>query len=169
MATRMTGEKLETGATDGERVVEALKRCKLFQDLEEEQIRMLATAFHEESHDQGEAIFRQGDLGRKLYVIEQGQVLLERTLDMQPRVANVALSLLGKHRVMCCWACLVGELRDLHESAICQKPTRVLAAEGSELVNVMAGNPQIALVLLKRLCFMLDERLHDCYCAIGSL
>jgi CRP/FNR family cyclic AMP-dependent transcriptional regulator len=168
MATRTSREKLES-STDGAKMAEALRRCKLFHDLEDEQIRMLATAFHEESHKQGEAIFRQGDLGRKLYVIAQGQVLLERTLDMKPRVANVALSLLGKDRVMGCWACLVGELRDLRESAICQKPTKVLAAEGSELANIMEENPQIALVLLKRLCFMLDERLHDCYCTIGSL
>ena len=168
MTAGTSREKLETGA-DGAKIAEALRRCKLFHDLEDEHIRMLATAFHEESHKQGEAVFRQGDLGRKLYVVAQGQVLLERTLDMKPRVANVALSLLGQHRVMGCWACLVGELRDLRESAICQKPTKVLAAEGSELVNVMEGDPQIALVLLKRLCFMLDERLHDCYCAIGSL
>lgn len=161
-------DRLENG-TDGAEVIAVLKECKLFHDLEDEQIRMLATAFHEESHKQGEAIFRQGDLGRKLYVIAQGQVQLERTLDMKPRVANVALSLLGKDRVMGCWACLVGELRDLRESAICQKPTKVVAAEGSELANIMEENPQIALVLLKRLCFMLDERLHDCYCAIGSL
>lgn len=168
MATRARWDKPETG-TNGLDVAEALRKCKLFHDLEDEHIQLLAKAFHEETHGQGEPVFRQGDPGRKLYVVVQGQVLLERSIDMKPRVANVSLSLLGKYRVMGCWACLVGELRELRESAICQKPTKVLAAEGSELARVMEKDPQIARVLLKQLCFMLDERLHDCYCAIGSL
>jgi hypothetical protein len=36
------------------------------------------------------------------------------------------------------------------------------------LEAIMVSNPRIAFILLKRLCFMLDERLHDCYCAMGA-
>jgi hypothetical protein len=59
--------------------------------------------------------------------------------------------------------------RHVPELAICQKPTQVLAAEGAKLRGILDANPDIALHLMKRLCFMVDGRLHDCHCAMGTL
>ena len=129
----------------------------------------MATAFRIEEHGEGEPIFRQGDLGSQLYLIKEGQVSLERSVNLGGREARATLSLLGKCRILGCWACLLGDCRHLAESAICQKPTQVVSAHGHDLELIMKANPEIAIALLKRLCFMLDEKLHDCYCAMGTL
>jgi CRP-like cAMP-binding protein len=150
-------------------IVVALRECKLFRDLDDGQLRTLASVFRMEDFEAGECIIKQGDLGSRIYLIEEGQVSLERTVNVGSSEARVALSLLGKHRLLGCWACILGEERHLGESAVCQKPTRVVSAAGSDLEAIMESNPRIAFVLLKRLCFMLDERLHDCYCAMGAM
>ena len=53
---------------------QSLRDCRLFTDLSDEQIDIIAQAFHLEEYGEGEAIFRQGDLGSRIYVIIQGQV-----------------------------------------------------------------------------------------------
>jgi CRP/FNR family cyclic AMP-dependent transcriptional regulator len=150
-------------------IVVALRECKLFRDLDDAQLRTLASVFRMEEFEAGACIFRQGDLGSRVYLIAEGQVGLERSVNVGSSEAKVAISLLGKHRLLGCWACLLGEERNLGESAVCQKPTRVVSAAGADLEAIMESNPRIAFVLLKRLCFMLDERLHDCYCAMGAM
>ena len=148
---------------------QALRGCKLFRDLNDEQIRAMAGAFRIERYAVGEAIFKQGDLGEKIFLIEEGQVTLERNVNLGGREGRTSLSLLGKCRILGCWACLLGERRHYTESAVCQKPTQVLSAEGRDLEAIMKENQQIAVVLLKRLSFMLGDKLHDCYCAMGTL
>ena len=163
-----TGDKPDGRKPDPGTVI-TLRECKLFKDLSDEHLRTLAKVFQVEEYNAGEYIFRQGELGLRIYLIDQGQVSLERTINLGDRAAKATLSLLGKHRLLGCWACILGEERYLGESALCQKRTRVVSAKGIDLEAIIKGNPQIAYVFLKRLCFMLDEKLHDCYCAMGAL
>lgn len=145
--------------------VECLRGCALFVDLNDEQIRRMATQFHAETYEAGETIFRQGDLGDRISVVDEGQVSLERTVNLGGRQANVTVSLLGRGRLVGCWACVLGEHRQLTESAVCQKKTQVISAEGTGLRDFLDGDPQLETVLLHRLCIMLGDKIQDAYSA----
>ena len=149
--------------------VKSLKACELFKDLSDEQVRRMATVFHMETYEAGETIFRQGDLGHKIYVINKGQVSLGRTINLGVGEASVTVSLLGRCRLLGCWACLLGESRHLTESAVCQKKAQVISAEGTELRAFLDGDPQLETVLLMRLCFMLGDKIQDAYGAMDFL
>jgi len=159
-----TGAKAKREAPLAERV-KCLRGCALFMDLSDEQIRKMATQFHAETYEAGEAVFRQGEVGHKIYVVSKGQVSLERTVNLGGRQANVTVSLLGRGRLVGCWACLLGEYRHLTESAVCRKKTQVISAEGVELRDFLDGDPQLETVLLHRLCIMLGDKIQDAYSA----
>ena len=150
-------------------VVESLKACTLFRDLSDMQIHTIATVFHVESYQPGEYIFKQGDIGDRVYVIEQGQVNLVRTVDLWKHEASVTVSLLKRCRLLGCWACLLDEYRHLTESAVCQKPTRVIMARGVDLTAILGKDLQLNAVMLKRLCLMLGDRIQDIYHVTASL
>ncbi|MBE9483169.1 MAG: cyclic nucleotide-binding domain-containing protein [Chloroflexi bacterium] len=143
----------------------SLRSCALFQDLDDEQIRRMATQFHRNTYEAGETIFKQGDLGHKIYIVSKGQVSLERLVNLGGGEANVMVSLLGRYRLLGCWACILGESRNLTESAVCKRQTLVISAEGAELRDFLEGDPQLETVLLHRLCIMLGDKIQEAYSA----
>jgi len=157
------------GKTSQSEIIESLRECPLFRDLSEQQIQVMATAFHIERYEAGERIFRQGDLGSRIYLIREGEVRLERTVNLGTRKANMTISVLRRHRLVGCWACLFDEYRHLTESAVCQKQTQVITAKGADLKTVMENDSRLTVVMLRRLCSMLGDKVHDAYCAMDVL
>ena len=168
-STTITTEAETKGEAPLNEKVESLRACALFRDLSDEQIKKTATVFQMETYKAGDTIFKQGNMGNKIYVINKGRVSLERTVNLGDRKANVTISLLGQCRLLGCWACLLGEYRHLTESAVCQKKTRVISAEGDKIRTLLESDPQIATVLLNRLCFMLGDKIQDTYSAMDAL
>lgn len=147
----------------------SLRECPLFADLGESQIQAMAAVFRLKRYQAGDNIFKQGDLGDKIHLIREGEVHLERMVDLGTRKAGVTISVLRGHRLVGCWACLLGEYRRLHESAVCHKETQVITAKGSDLKAILDGDPKLNVVMLKRLCQMLGDKIHDAYCAMDAL
>jgi len=112
-------------------IIEGLKTCELFALLNEEEIQMLttslATACEVKAYEAGDHIFEQGEHSAKLYVITDGQVLLQRSRNIGERTAMWPLGLLGKGRAMG-WSALLYGPRYVTASAVCQKPTRVISS-----------------------------------------
>ncbi|MCB0196250.1 MAG: patatin-like phospholipase family protein [Anaerolineae bacterium] len=53
---------------------EMLKNIPLFRNLSDDDLELIATQLYHESHRKGSIIFKKGDVGDKLYLIESGQV-----------------------------------------------------------------------------------------------
>ncbi len=147
-------------------MIEGLKNCELFTLLSEEEIKMLttslATACKIEAYEAGDSIFEQGEHSARLYIIIDGHVLLQRSLNIGDRTAMWPLGLLGKGRAMG-WSALLYGSRYVTASAICQKPTRVISIEGTSLRTVLEKQPGIGFRVMDRLACMLGERLRAAY------
>jgi CRP/FNR family cyclic AMP-dependent transcriptional regulator len=150
-------------------VVKHLRDCRLFSELTEEQIRKLATVFEITDYKAGDVIFKQGDIGDRIYVIAHGLVNLERKVNMGDREAAVSVSFLGPCRLLGCWSCLLGEPGNHTESAVCHKPTRVITAKDSDLMDIFKTDLRITVTLLMGLCFMLGDKARSIYGALESL
>jgi len=151
------------------KVTDNLRNCRLFKELTDEHIKKIAPAFDVADYKIGDLIFRQGDPGDSVYIIERGLVNLERTVDLGSRQVNVSISFLGPHRLLGCWACLFGEIKQHTESALCQKPTRVVTAKASALKSILRGDLNITIALLIQLCYMLGDKVNGVYNAMESL
>ncbi len=164
-----TPEAERDGPKSLSEIVKVLEGCSVFSKLPEDEIQTIAALFRIESYDAGGIIFRQGDLGKRIYLIKEGQVSLEREVDLGNSTATVTVTLLGRCRLLGCHSCLLGECGRLTETAVCQKPTQLISVEARELRAVFERNPQFAINLLKKLCYVLHDRLRGAYGAMDAL
>ncbi len=150
-------------------IVEVLNNCELFRGLSRDEIEQVATLSHVETYQAGENILNQGDFGDKLYVIAEGHVFLERSIDFGTRKGNAIISLLGRGRALGCWSTLLGEAHTLLSSAKCRKPTKVVVVSGLALREMMLDNFQFGFKVLERLCFILRDRIQGAYGAMENI
>lgn len=152
-------------ATEGE-VGEGLRSCELFGLLGPEEIGVLtaalASACRVETCPAGGHLFEQGEHSARLYMVVDGQVLLQRSVNIGGKTAMWPLGLLGKGRAMG-WSSLLYGPRYATASAVCQKPTRVISVDGASLRSVLEKHPAIGFHVMDRLACMLGERLRAAY------
>ena len=147
-------------------IAEALQRCEIFRTLSEEEMQPIAALGQIETYEAGEAVFTQGEYGSKLYVIKEGQVALQRMVNMGGRQATLTIGLLGKGRAMG-WSALL-DPSNATASAVCQKPTQIISLEGNELRSMLEKEPRIGCKVLARLAYMLGDRLRSAYSAMDT-
>jgi CRP/FNR family cyclic AMP-dependent transcriptional regulator len=146
-----------------------LKRCEFFKGLQEGDIRAIANMCRVKAYATGEHIFRQGDLGNRIYVVAEGHVHLERSVDLGSRQGSAVIGLIRKGRVFGCWSTLLDEKHTLMSSAICRKPTKVVMIKGSELRQMMRNNNEVGFHILESLCFLLRDRLKGVFQAMEEI
>lgn len=151
---------------DRSEIEEVLESCELFKGLGRRELRQIARLCLTESYKAGDAIFRQGDFGEKIYIIAKGQVLLERATDLGTRTGSALIGMLGKGRALGCWSTLLDEAHHLMSSAVCSKPTRLVVMKGPDLRKVMMSHAAIGFCILERLCFLLRDRIQGAYGAL---
>ena len=151
------------------KVADVLERCEQFSGLTRKEIEKIASLGSVETYKAGESILNQGDFGENLYIIEEGNVFLERVVDMGSRKGNAVISLLGKGRVLGCWSTLVGEPHNLMSSAVCRKPTKVVVINGQALREMMMSNSRLGFRVMERLCSMLRDRIRGLYGAMENV
>lgn len=150
-------------------VEQALGRCELFRDLEEKEIQALGSLGRMKTYRAGETIFRQGDLGEHLYVVAEGQVFLERTVDLDAQQGNVTIGILGVGRALGCWSTLLGEPHILMSSALCRKKTRIVVLKGAQVREMMLEDTCMGFSVMQRLCFLLRDRIEGAYGALEKV
>lgn len=150
-------------------VAETLANCELFAPLSAEEIACIEGLCQVEKYQAGETIFCQGDRCDKIFVVSDGQVLLERTLDLGGRKAKVPIAVLGPGRALGCWAAILGECHVLMCSAICQRPTRVISMGATELRGALLKDLAMGFKVMERLVLLLRERIQGAYGAMENL
>jgi CRP-like cAMP-binding protein len=152
-------------------IVEGLRTCELFAPLGYQEVEGLAASLagslQREAYKAGDAIFAQGEHNTRLYVVVEGQVLLERSSHLGDRTATRPVALLGKGRAMG-WTALLHGPRYAMASAVCQKPTRVISVEGTALRSALEKDQSVGFKVMERLACMLGDRLRTAYSALET-
>ena len=146
-----------------------LSNSKFFKDMAADDVRKIAAICEVASFERGEAIFSQGDFGEHLYIIAEGHVSLERSVNLGTRSGNVVIEILGKGRMLGCWSTLLNEPHILMSSANCQKPSTLLVLKGQALRDIMSHDAQMGFKLMERLCFLLRDRIQAAYGALEKI
>lgn len=147
-------------------LIDTLRHCELLETLSDAEIRPIEPLCTRELYDAGETLCRQGEQGTRLYVILDGQITLERSVDLGDRTATVSICTWGKGRELGCWLALLGERHTLMATAVCNKQTEVLSLEGAALRAVLERNPRTGFKVLEKPAFTLGERLRGVYGAL---
>lgn len=147
----------------------ALEKCDFFEGLEKRDIEKIAGLCHLRNYAVGEAVFKQGDPGEHLYIIIEGMVFLERTLDLGSRKGRVTIETLGRGRVLGCWSTLLDEAHCMMSSATCQESTKILVLKGSDLRELMVSNVFFGFNIMEKFCHLLLERIQAAYGAMEKI
>ena len=150
-------------------IEQALVSSEFFKRLGENEISKIANLCQVNTCDAGEYIFQQGDYGEHLYVIVQGRINLERSIDLGAHKGSVVIEALGKGRVLGCWSTLLDLPHILLSTAACQKPTTILAIKGADLRQMMIDNSELGFNIMERLCFLLRDRVQAAYGAMEKI
>jgi len=143
--------------------------CDLFDALTRDEVAPLAGLCQVEHYEAGENVFTQGEEGTKMYIIDSGQVTLERTVDLGERTAIIPVTTLGRGRAFGCWSSLLDRPHKLMSAAVCNTPTEIISVEGAVLRHAFQSNLEAGYKVLERLALLLGDRLRGVYGAMEKL
>ena len=147
-------------------VCKNLKTCELFDSLDEGEVQvvtdLLGDSCQMESYQAGDHVFDQGELSSNLYVIVNGQVVLQRTVNLGDKMATRPLGLLSKGRAMG-WSALLYGPRYATASAVCRQPSELIIIEGARLRAALVNEPVIGFKVMDKLACLLGDRLRAAY------
>lgn len=158
---------------DTEIIAVTIKKCELFGDLSEQELKSIAGSAVMEKYGAGESIYEQGNVGQNFYILVEGQVSLQRTMPLGKTArANVTVFVQREtpfRRLMGCWSALVGAEHRHLCTAKCDRPTTVIRIPCAALSAIVEKNPELKIKLLEKLVLMLRERIDSSYQAIETL
>ena len=120
-------------------------------------------------YEAGEKILNEGEFHDELYIIADGHVFLERSIDLGTRKGNVTIGLLGRGKAFGCWSTLLVEDYPLMSSAICKKHTKVVVMRSPALREMMLSDFHLGFKVMERLCSILRDTLQDAYGAMEKI
>lgn len=150
-------------------IEEILASCELFKGLGQSEIRNIAKICRVNTYDKGALVYQQGDFGEIIYIIANGQVVLEKTIDMDAREGRVVIAILGRGRVFGCWSTLLDEPHIMMLRTFCQTPATILVLKGAELRKGMVSDTRFGFNVMEKLCFLLRERIQSAYGAMEKM
>lgn len=139
---------------DESAMMEALRSLDFTRDLEPAQLQRLAAIAHEAKFSAEHAIFREGDPGELVYVIQEGQVAIDIKVPGKSRVTILTVGsgeLLG-------WSSLFPEGRKT-AGARAMTPTRAIALNAALLREIMQSDHDLGCTLLWRVAAIIAGRL----------
>lgn len=148
---------------------QTLTSCELFKGFEQSTINMIAEICQIKTYEIGDFVYQQGDFGEYLFIIAEGQVTLERTMNIGSREGRVVITILGKGRVFGCWSTILGEPHNMLLTTFCQKPAKIIVLKGGELRELMIRDTQLGFNVMERLCFLLRDRVQAAYGAMEKI
>ena len=150
-------------------IEEILASCELFKGLGQSEIRNIAKICRVNTYDEGALVYQQGDFGEIIYIIANGQVVLEKTIHMDSREGRVVIATLGRGRVFGCWSTLLDEPHIMMLRTFCQTPATILVLKGAELRKGMVSDTRFGFNVMEKLCFLLRERIQSAYGAMEKM
>jgi len=122
-------------------VAARLRRMPLWASLTDEQVFRLTRVLHEELLEAGAVLFRHGDRGRDLYLLEEGRMAVERATPY----GTFSLGEIPPGG-------LIGEVnyvsvRERSADAVALEPTRLLRLDAEELDRLVSEEPDLAVQL----------------------
>lgn len=135
------------------------KKIDLFHEkgLSPAEIRLLATFSQEENYECDSIIFKEGEVGDKLYIILDGQVRISKFI---PGIGEEALAILGRGEFFGEMALIDGSPRSADARAHGRGAT-ILSIDKKTLGEILKMDPAASLQFLNLLTRMLTQRLKE--------
>lgn len=144
-------------------LVQVLKRCEVFVGLDDSDLAKIAglSSWRSNTYRAGEFIFHENAPAKDFYILDKGEVSLVVALPKEgaKELAQIPLDTITKGDVFG-WSSLVAP-HYLTMSAVCVKPSSVVAVNGAELSQLLDANCSLGYEIMKGLVRVIGARLRD--------
>ncbi|MBL7209612.1 MAG: cyclic nucleotide-binding domain-containing protein [Dehalococcoidia bacterium] len=144
-------------------LIQILRRCEVFVGLDDSDLEKIAglSSCRRNTYGAGEFIFYENAEAKDFYILEDGEVSLLFTMHNEgsKELAQVPVDIITKGDVFG-WSSLVTP-HSLTLSALCVKPSSVVAVAGAELSQLMDSNHFLGYEVMKGLVRVIGARLRD--------
>ena len=137
---------------------QTLKKCALFQKLNDEQLNIIEKMCTSETFEPGAIICKQDKKGEKIYVIEDGLVGI--ILEVGP-LSERQVQSASKYDVFG-WSAMIEPFR-YTATVKAIKKTTALAFNGKNLHDLYMTYPEISCLIFKELTSVVARRLNEAY------
>lgn len=138
--------------------MEVLKRCLIFRELDEEQLKIISEMATTEVYEVGESLGRQGRSQEKAFIVEDG--LLGIYLELGPMMHRQIQA--ASNFELVCWSAMLAPYR-MSSTVKAIETTKVLAFNGRELAQLCQTQPPIGCKLHRGIAQTVANRLHSAY------
>jgi len=141
-------------------ILDVIRECHVFKGLSADQLHKLVSISREETYEAGQYIFREGDQAQGLYVIEEGEVVLELSLAPFPGQGPpqwATLDIISKGQIFG-WSAIV-KPHILTTSARAIQRCKCIAVDNIQLLNLMESDSILGYKVLKELSQVFASRL----------
>ncbi|MBI5379774.1 MAG: cyclic nucleotide-binding domain-containing protein [Nitrospirae bacterium] len=136
--------------------LDILRKIKLFQGLQDDELREISKLCKEETFTKDAVIFREGAFGDKCYILTKGEIRISK---MIPGVGEEALAVLKPGDYFGEMALIDDFPRSAY--AIANTDVSLLTISKSHLDELLFFNKEMAFKLLWTFCRTLSERLRE--------
>lgn len=140
---------------------QALSKSTIFAHLTDDELERIADLCREQVYEAGATIHEEGAAAQDLYIVQDGKVVLELELELQPYASprRTTIEVVTKGEAFG-WSSLVEpHIRTL--SAKCLERTRLLVFKGSELMELFDSKPHIGYKIMTDIAKLVGSRLRD--------
>jgi len=132
-----------------------LRNVPIFGGLEGRSLERLVERLKEQWFEPGEVVFHEGELGRTLHVVREGEVdVVRRTLGEE----EVLIGSLGPGETF--GEMTLVELQPRSATVVARKRTRTYALTNMDLYNLYRDDNYAYVIVLQNICRMLSRRLR---------
>lgn len=136
-----------------------LRQADLFAGLSDRELAKIAKICQERVYEPGTTIFAAGTKADDVYIVLDGQVVIEIEINSGERRILTCVDTVRKGGVFA-WSALV-EPRVLTASARCTEGARVITINGKALLDMFEEFPYMGLTVMKNLSSVISSRLTD--------
>jgi len=135
---------------------EFLKSVRIFRDLSEEELRSILGVLHPRDMREGETLFRQGDPGGELFIVESGSIGISVTLADGNSLEIASFSsgdFLGEMSIF--------EKEPRSATCYAKNHCRLLSLKDREFFDLFGSNPAGAAKIMRRMLSVTRRRMED--------
>lgn len=135
-----------------------LSQASLFEKLTEEQLKAIAEISEEETCQQGEVLFWEGDPAESLYILVEGEINIFVQLSSRPE--RITVSVISQPYQTLGWSGLVAP-NVYTASALCEVDSRLVAIDGAALTEILKDDPAMGFVVLGCIAEVMSSRMRN--------
>jgi CRP-like cAMP-binding protein len=134
-----------------------LSEFPLFRDLPDELLEKVAALCEEETFEQGDSIFREGEKADKLHFLLKGNIVLKVELTSRPE--SITVSAVKQKHESFGWSGIVPPFH-YTASAICEEECKVMTLPGEAFMGLLQKYPSAGFTVMQRLTELISSRLR---------